>query len=146
MFITRYGVAFFATAIVFCALDAVWLMLIATDFYREQLGSLLRAEPDLTAAALFYVLYLVGLQIFAVLPASERGSLRRAAVLGALFGLFTYMTYDLTNMATLRGWPWRVVAVDIAWGMAVSAAAATAGCFAWQKLTRWQQLLGARKV
>ncbi len=124
----RYLMGFVATALAFCALDAVWLGAIAADMYRRELGALLLAQPLWGAAVLFYGLFVVGIQLFAVLPA--RGSYRAAAGRGALFGFFTYMTYDLTNLATLRGWSANIVVVDIAWGCVVTALAALAGCWA----------------
>lgn len=123
----RYPLTFVATALVFCALDALWLGVVAADLYRRELGPLLLDQPRWSAAAAFYVLFIVGILVFAVLPA--QGSLASAAIRGALFGFFTYMTYDLTNMATLRGWSATIVAADISWGCVVAALAATAGCW-----------------
>lgn len=108
-------------------LDAVWLGLIATNFYQARIGHLMAAEPRLGIAAVFYLLYLVGLVIFAVRPALVVGSARRALALGAGFGFFAYMTYDLTNLATLRDWPVSVAVVDMAWGSFLSAASAWGG-------------------
>ncbi len=125
---TKYLVGYVATALAFCLLDAAWLGLIAVDFYQSELGPLLLDQPNLTAAALFYLLFIVGIQVFAVHPA--RGNLRTAAGRGALFGFFTYMTYDLTNLATLREWSQLVVVVDIIWGTVLTALASVAGCWA----------------
>lgn len=112
---------------VLVALDAVWLGLVATTFYQSQIGHLMAAQPRLGVAAVFYLLFLVGLVIYAVRPALAAGSAARAVALGAGFGFFTYMTYDLTNLATLRDWPLTVVLVDIAWGTGLSAASAWGG-------------------
>lgn len=114
---------------VFLVIDGLWLGVVARDFYRRQLEPLLRAEPNWTAAIVFYLLFVGGLLVFAVLPALERGSVARATVLGGLFGLVTYGTYDLTNMATLRQWPLPVVVVDMTWGMLVAASTATAASY-----------------
>ena len=114
------------TLVVFLALDAVWLGLVARGFYREQLGPLMRPDVNWGAALLFYLLFVVGLLVFAVAPALERQSLARAAALGALFGLICYATYDLTNLATLRGFPGLVAAVDLAWGAVIAATTASA--------------------
>ena len=139
----RVGVAFIVTAATFCLLDAVWLGWVAMGFYRAEIGELLRAQPNMLAAAVFYVLYICGVLIFVVMPA--RGlPYRHALVRGALFGLFTYMTYDLTNLATLRGWSWRVVLADIVWGMFVTGAASYCGSVALSRLERWRALNGAR--
>ena len=112
--------------LVFLALDAVWLGLVARGFYRDQLGPLMRPDVNWGAALLFYLLFIVGLLVFAVGPALERQSLGRALALGALFGLICYATYDLTNLATLRGFPAIVAVVDLAWGAVIAAATASA--------------------
>lgn len=116
-----------ACLVVFCACDFVWLGVLARDFYGSQLGALLRAEPNWVPAVLFYPLYVCGLCVFCVLPARAAGSWRRALGRGALFGLVAYATYDLSNLATLNGWPVAVTVADIAWGTFVSALAAGAG-------------------
>lgn len=111
----------------FLVIDALWLGFIARDFYRAQMGELLRPEPRWGAAALFYALFVAGIVLFVTEPALERGSLARAAGFGALFGLVTYATYDLTNLAVLRGFPTLVAVVDLAWGAAISATVAAVG-------------------
>ncbi len=111
---------------VFLALDAVWLGLVARGFYRTHLGPLMRPDVNWGAALLFYLLFIVGLLVFAVLPGLERQSLGRAVGLGALFGLICYATYDLTNLATLRGFPPIVAAVDLAWGAVIAGTTAAA--------------------
>ena len=123
----RWLAAYAGAVLVLVLMDAVWLGLVATDFYRAQIGHLMAPAPRLGIAALFYLLYLVGVLVFAVGPALARGSGRRALTLGALFGFFCYMTYDLTNLATLRDWPWVVSLIDVSWGMLVSAASAWGG-------------------
>jgi uncharacterized membrane protein len=111
---------------VFFAIDMVWLGLVAKNFYRNNLGHLLRADVNWPAALIFYLLYIVGIMIFATLPALEKQSLRQAISLGALFGFFAYATYDLSNLATLKDWPINVVFADILWGMALTASVAAA--------------------
>lgn len=101
---------------VFFAIDMIWLGYVARNFYKEQLHSLLSPQVNWTAAFLFYFIYIVGILIFAVRPGLEAGALAKACLFGALFGFFTYATYDLTNLATLRDWPILVTVVDIAWG------------------------------
>ncbi|WP_269580584.1 DUF2177 family protein [Roseibium sp. Sym1] len=119
--------AYLSTAIVFLAVDYVWLSHVATRFYRDQIGHLLMDKPNLAAAAVFYVLYVVGIVVFAVAPALRGESFATAVLYGALFGFFTYATYDVTNYATLKDWPVLVVAVDVAWGTFLSALSATLG-------------------
>lgn len=126
---TRYLLQYLAVVLVFLPLDALWLGLVARRFYTEQLGPLLLDQPRWGIALAFYLLYVVGLVIFAVAPGIAEGSWVRAAVLGALFGLFAYATYDLTNLATMKGFPVRVAAVDIVWGMVISGV--SAGLGAW---------------
>ena len=84
-------------------------------------------KPDFGAAAVFYVLYVAGIIVFVVAPARDGSTRTHAALRGALFGFFCYMTYDLTNMATLKGWPLQLAVVDILWGMFITAASALAG-------------------
>jgi uncharacterized membrane protein len=119
----RFAVAFIVAALVFLALDAAWLALMAERLYRPAIGHLMREGFDPLAAALFYLAYLTGVTVFVVLPAADA---RRALARGALFGLVAYATYDLTNQATLRGWPWHVTLADLAWGAFVTASSAAA--------------------
>ena len=120
-------IALLATTVAFLALDAVWLTTMGSRLYQPAIGHLMRADVDWIAAALFYVLYLAGLAAFALAPSKDAGS---AAARGALFGLVAYATYDLTNQATLRDWPWLVTVVDLAWGSFASAMACAAGAAA----------------
>jgi uncharacterized membrane protein len=111
-------------------LDLLWLGLVARDFYRSQLGHLLRADVAWAPALLFYLLFVAALVVFVVQPAVERQSLGRALWTGAFFGLTAYATYDLTSLALIRDFPLGVALVDLAWGTALSAAAAAAGWWA----------------
>ena len=108
---------YFLTALLFFAIDLIWLGVIAKNFYSRHLGRLLRERVNWTAAILFYLLYILGIMIFAILPGISSASLLRTLILGVLYGLFTYATYDLTNLATLKDWPVKIVVVDIFWGM-----------------------------
>ncbi|WKZ83280.1 MAG: DUF2177 family protein [Acidimicrobiia bacterium] len=120
----------FAVALpVFFAIDMVWLGLVAKGFYRRQLGALMRTDVNWAAAIVFYLLFILGLVVFVVAPAVDAGSWTEAVWRGALFGLVTYATYDLTNLATLRDWPLPMSLVDLAWGavLASSVAVATYG-------------------
>jgi uncharacterized membrane protein len=101
---------------VFFAIDLLWLGVVAKNFYQDKLAHLLSPDVNWPAALLFYFMYIVGIILFAVKPGLDAGSLAKAALWGALFGFFTYATYDLTNLATLRQWPIKVVVVDVLWG------------------------------
>lgn len=123
-------VAYAAAAAAFLALDALWLGLIARDFYRGQLGDLMSPNPNMAAAAAFYALYVAGVVWFAIAPALGSGSWTTALLNGAVLGLVAYGTYDLTNLAVTRGFPAPLAVVDMVWGAALTAVAATAGYFA----------------
>ena len=129
MQIKQIAVAYLATAVVFLALDAVWLTTMADRLYRPALGPLLLDKFAVAPAALFYLLYLAGIVVFAVAPGLESGRWGTSLKLGALLGLVAYATYDLTNQATLRDWPWRVTIADLCWGTFVTGVAAAAGCW-----------------
>lgn len=118
---------------VFLAIDAVWLTVMGGRFYKAQLGDLMRDQPNLGIALLFYLFYVVGVLVLATMPGVEAGSVLKAAGYGALLGFVVYGTYDITNLSTLRDWPVIVAAVDIVWGSALTAAVATAGYY----VARW---------
>ena len=123
-------IAYGASALAMLALDSVWLTLTSQRLYRAQLGELMRPGFDLPPAALFYLLYVLGIVVFAVQPALAQHSWSAALRLGALLGLVAYATYDLTNQATLRDWPTAITIADLCWGTFLTATAATAGYFA----------------
>lgn len=131
-------VAYVVAAVCFFACDMVWLGIIAKDLYRSALGDLLRDPPLWSAAIAFYLLYWLGLVIFAIAPGLAAASWTKAMVLGGLFGFFTYMTYDLTNLATLKNWPTSIVLADIVWGTVLSGLSATAAWFAASAWARHQ--------
>ena len=114
----------------FLAIDAVWLTVVARGFYRRQLDFLLSDQPNWWAAIIFYLLFVVGLLVFAIVPGLQAGSLRKVLLLGAFFGLVTYATYDLTNHATVKNWPWIVTVVDLCWGAVLSASVCCIGYLA----------------
>ncbi len=118
--------AYAAAAVTMLVIDMVWLGVIARPLYQQGIGHLMAPQPNLWAAALFYLLYPVGVVLFAVMPNAASTALH-TALMGAAFGLFAYATYDLTNLATLKGWPLGLSVIDTLWGAAVSAVAATAG-------------------
>jgi uncharacterized membrane protein len=109
---------------VFFLLDMLWLGVVARTFYQQQLGELMRSPVLWTPAILFYLIFLVGVVVFVIEPAVERREWMRALWMGALFGLITYATYDLTNLATLKNWPLPLVLVDLAWGTVLTASVA----------------------
>lgn len=111
--------------VLFGMIDLVWLGTVARKFYQSQVGKLLKPKPSLPAAIVFYVLYIIGLLIFAIMPAVHRDSIGYAAGASALYGLFTYATYDLTNLATLKDWPVLLTVVDVSWGIILSTLVAT---------------------
>lgn len=125
----RYTIAYAATAVVFLGVDYIWLSR-AMGFYRNSLGDLLAEKPNLPAAAAFYLIYFVGIVVFAVMPAARNGGWASAILLGGLLGLVAYATYDLTNLATLSRWPLAVTVVDMVWGTFVTALASLAGFIA----------------
>lgn len=122
-----YAIAYLFTALVFLAVDLLWLSKIARSFYVEQIGDLLLSQPRLGVATAFYLVYIAGIVAFAVAPALKADSLLQAAFLGAFFGFVAYATYDLTNYSTLKDWPVAVTVVDICWGTILTAVSAVAG-------------------
>lgn len=125
----QIAIAYAVTAVVFLALDAVWLGTMADRLYRPAIGHLMASSFALAPAALFYVLYVAGIVFFAVSPAmGMRRPVLAALGLGALLGLLAYATYDLTNQATLKDWPWQVTLADLAWGSFVTGTSAAVVC------------------
>jgi uncharacterized membrane protein len=123
----QYLLAYVATAIVFFGLDLLWLGMIAKSFYRDQLGDLLSDRPDLAVSGVFYVVYVGGIVLFVIQPALQSQSWATALILGILLGMMAYGTYDMTNLATLRGWPVAMSVVDLAWGSMLTGLSATVG-------------------
>lgn len=107
---------YLVTFVVFFLIDMVWLGVVARGFYRKHLGPMLNPKVNWVAAVLFYALFIVGLLVFAVKPAILHGTPVKAMLLGALLGLISYATYDLTNLATLKDWPLVVTIIDLVWG------------------------------
>jgi uncharacterized membrane protein len=124
---TRLLLTYVATLVVFVVVDLVWLGLVAKDFYRSSIGHLMGDGFNISAAIAFYLIYVAGILMFAVMPAASAGDAMKAAMMGAAFGFFAYATYDLTNMATLRDWPLFITLADIAWGSVLTSIAATIG-------------------
>ncbi len=126
--------AYFITLPVFLAIDMVWLTIISRKFYAQQLGYLMKTNVNLVAAGLFYLLFVVGLVVFSVLPALEKSSWSQALFLGALLGLISYATYDLTNLATVKDWPLVVTIVDMVWGTILGASVSLISYFIVSKI------------
>ena len=106
---------------VFLVIDMVWLVLVAKNFYQKQIGFLMKPDVNWFAAIIFYLLFIVGLVTFVIAPAVDKHSWVHAFLFGALFGLITYATYDLTNLATIKDWPLLVTVVDLIWGTILAA-------------------------
>lgn len=134
--IRRYVAAYVGAALVMASLDAVWLTLTNQALYHANLGAILIQGFRPVPAIAFYVLYLVGVVVFAIAPARADNHRRDAAWRGALFGLVAYSTYDLTNQATLAVWSTRVTFADLAWGTALTAISAVAGLSAAKLVSR----------
>ncbi len=108
----------------FFAIDLVWLGLVAKNFYRQQIGALMKPDVNWAAAIIFYLIFVAGLVVFVIAPAMEKGSWVQALLYGALFGLVCYATYDLTNLAVTKDWPLIVTIVDLIWGAVLAMAVA----------------------
>ena len=125
--------AFIATGLGFAAVDSIWLITMSTRLYKPEIGELMAENFRLGPAIVFYLLYIAGILIFAVQPALASGKWQTALVQGALFGFFCYMTYDMTNYATLRIWSLKVTILDLMWGTFLTGSAATIGFWATRK-------------
>lgn len=125
----RYLTAYVATAVIFLACDSIWLTR-AIGFYKNELGDLIADKPNIPAAAIFYLLYVLGIVVLVVMPATRTGGWQSALFLGGMLGLVAYATYDLTNLATLSRWSIPVTVADMAWGTFVTAVSSLGGFFA----------------
>lgn len=125
---------FFIAVPVFFVIDLIWLGVVARSFYVKYLGDMLKSPPNWTAAIIFYLLFILGLVIFVLVPGVEKNSMRHVVIYGAMFGFFTYMTYDLTNLATLKAWPIQIVIVDIIWGTVLSTSVAALTYFIYKMI------------
>ena len=125
--------AFIATGLGFAAVDSIWLVTMSTRLYKPEIGELMAENFRLGPAIVFYLLYIAGILIFAVQPALASGKWQTALVQGALFGFFCYMTYDMTNYATLKVWSLKVTILDLMWGTFLTGSAASIGFLATRK-------------
>jgi len=125
-----FAKAFAGTLVAFLAVDMIWIARVVRPMYSQQVGGLLRANPQLGAALAFYLTYAAGIVYFAVLPALASGGVRTALVNGAILGGLAYGTYAFTNYALLEGWTFTVAAADLGWGIVVTAVTAACGLLA----------------
>ena len=132
-----YPLVYVSILVPFCLLDGIWLTVMGKLLYRPTLGDILLPSVNLPPAAAFYLIYPVGILIFAALPALKLASVSPAIIYGALFGALAYATYDLTNYATLRNWTLLISVLDIAWGAFASAMAATVAYYATRAIGPW---------
>lgn len=116
--VKQYGI----TLVVFLTIDAVWLLFIAKNLYSKYLGYLMAKNPNLLAALVFYLIFVAGMLYFVISPALEKEQWQYALFSGLFFGLVTYATYDLTNLATVKDWPITITIIDLIWGSFVTAA------------------------
>jgi len=130
MFLKLYAIAL----PVFFAIDMLWLGVVAKNFYRSQIGTLMKSNPNWTAAIIFYLIFIVGLVVFVISPAVEKASWMHALLFGALFGFVCYATYDLTNLAVAKDWPLLVTIVDLIWGAVLAASVSTVTYFIASKI------------
>ena len=127
--IKKLILSYFLTVAVFFAVDMLWLGLIAKNLYARYLGNFLSDKVNWTAAISFYLLFIVGIFIFVIMPAVEKESWVRATLMGGLFGFIAYATYDLTNLATMKDWPYVIVIIDMLWGFVLTATVSVSGYF-----------------
>jgi uncharacterized membrane protein len=120
---------YFASLVVFFAVDMVWLVLVARSFYKKYLGYIMAPTVNWVPAIIFYLLFIVGILVFVILPGVKENSLQNTVLRAALFGLITYATYDLTNLATINQWPLSVTLVDLIWGMVLSSIVSITGFY-----------------
>lgn len=131
----NYIKLYFITLPVFFAVDMVWLGLVAKNFYARQIGFLMKTNVNWLAAIIFYLLFIAGLVFFVIAPAYEKSSVWQTITTAILFGLVTYATYDLTNLATIKNWPLLVTIVDLVWGAFLSASVSVISFFIAQKIS-----------
>ena len=122
--------AYLTTMVVMMMLDSLWIGFIAASMYENGIGHLMAKEPNLIAAIIFYIIFIASLMVFAITP---NGDIKKAMRAAAIYGFFTYSTYEFTNMATLINWPVGMAVIDIVWGITISTISAVAGKTVWNK-------------
>jgi uncharacterized membrane protein len=130
----KYISLYVITFVIFLIIDLIWLNFIAKDFYQKEIGSLLLKNPNLIPAFIFYLLFVAALLILVVVPGIEAKSIGKTLALASVFGLITYATYDLTNLATLKNWSLKITLIDLAWGVFVSSSTAYLSYFVGSKI------------
>ena len=125
----KYFIAFVGTAFFMTVIDLLWIGVFARELYKTGFGHLMAEQPNFLFAALFYLVFPIGLMTFAIIPSESSVGWSKALLLGTMFGFFTYATYDLTNLATLKNWPIGLAFIDLAWGCAISGISAVLGKF-----------------
>lgn len=125
----KYVYLYLITFVIFLAIDFIWLNFIAKNLYATRIGHLLAEKPNLVPALIFYLVFVVGVIVFAIIPGYEAKSILKTILLGALFGFLAYSTYDLTNLATMKNWPVSVTIIDMIWGTSVSLMTSVAGYY-----------------
>jgi uncharacterized membrane protein len=133
----KYLIPYFAFLLCILVIDLIWLLGIAKSLYRNEMGSLMSPNPNLIAAVGFYLLYGLGALIFVIYPALQKQVWLDSFVYGALFGLFCYMTYNLTNLAVIRDFPSKLALIDIAWGSFLTAICSVLAYWITQWLGNW---------
>jgi len=112
----NFLIIYITSFVVFFLVDLFWLVVVANKLYKKYLGFIMKDSPNWGAAIIFYLLYIAGLVFFVIQPAIEKGSWQQALFTGLFFGFITYATYDLTNLATLKDWPFTITVIDLIWG------------------------------
>jgi len=123
----KYTLLYIITFVIFLVIDLVWLNIIAKNLYQKEIGTLLLKNPNLVPALLFYLLFIFALLVLVLIPGIKEGGLLKTLLMAALFGLTTYATYDLTNLATLEGWNLKITVIDLIWGTSISTITALFG-------------------
>ena len=130
-------VATILASLIFLIIDVIWLSFATKSFYRPLIGNLLADKPVMWAAALFYILYVIGMAIVVIQPCMDSESIFKTVYTGFIFGLVAYGTYNLTNMAVLKGWSPTVTFVDMFWGGSLTAVSATLGLYLAKKFIHY---------
>lgn len=128
---------FLIALIIFLILDFIWLGLVAKNLYQNEIGTLLKTKFNFVAAFIFYTIFIIALTIFVIIPAINNNSLKEVILMGALFGLVTYATYDLTNFATLEGFTIKIVIIDLLWGTTLGTLTSTLTYLIYKGVFTW---------